>query len=339
MVWVLVAASSLVPGPAWAKSEFKVGGRVIVEFRSQPGFRNSSYPKDVVVQAESRRHGGVKAGAELRASDDSRGVELREVYLDYRPKFEVESDDGVGEGGESRTEKASWKLIAGRIKKRFGLEWDASLEEVLPLARSLVHRKLSSLGYTGRDTAIAFQAGDNDEPGPTHHLSFHTSEGLNGALLYRFLLKRGERSVWGSYSLFQVEYIDRQKIAAGAQAFTYTTLLGDWSIEAQLAAGVDAFESEYQRLAGKGRTVFFSGAQVGVEWQGWKLRPFAMASAVLDDLARLGRSSQELAGGLRFYFQPRFYAGIEGRWVGSKDGTVTAFDRQSLAMFALRYFF
>ena len=82
--------------------------------------------------------------------------------------------------------------------------------------------------------------GDVDEPGPAHHLSFHTSEGINGSLLYRYLLKRGEESVWGSYSLFQIEYIDRRKVPGGAQALTYSTVKGDWRFDAQLAAGLDA---------------------------------------------------------------------------------------------------
>jgi hypothetical protein len=309
------------------KSDLKFDGRVNLEVRSRAGYRGVDLPKEAVLEAETRRHSGAKAGVDIRVSEKTQGVDLREVFIDY-------------ESGDD-----SWKLIAGRGKKRFGLEWDYNLEDVIPLTRGIVYRKLAALGYVGRDTMIAFQAGgvgnpkNEDEIGANHHVAIHTSEQANGALLYRYMLRRSERSLLAAYTLLHVEGISGSKVPAGAQSVAYSGKWGDFRFEGQGVLGADAFATEYERLAGSGRTVFFSGAYAYLEWQPWKLRPFVTSAAVLDDLARLGQSQIELAGGARYYFARRFYLGIEGRWVRSKNGVITAYDRESLWLFALRYFF
>lgn len=305
--------------PASAKVDFKFGGRVNMEYRIKPGYRESDFPKDFVAQIETKRKEGFQVGVDVRATDESARLALREVYIDYKSE--------------------PWRLIAGRNKKRFGLDWDYSLEDILPLSRPLMHRKFASLGYTGRDTMIELRAGDNDEPGANHSVSLHTSEGINGSALYRYWLNRGERQSWISYTLFQMENISGQRIPAGAQALAFRDHLGDLRFETQLSVGVDAFATEYERSSGSGRTVFFTGAQAGAEWRGWKFRPYLMLSALFDDVTRTTRNDLELSAGARYYFLERLSLGLQGRWIRAQAEAITAYERESLVMTALRYFF
>lgn len=305
-----------------AKPDFKVDGRVNLMLRSQDQYRDTKLAKEAVVQIESKRRAGVKAAVDVRGSDDSRGFELREVFLDYK------NDE-------------DHRLVVGRAKKRFGLQWDHNLEEVLALTRGLVYRKLTTLGFTGRDATLSYQIGDQDEPGLSHQLSLHSSEGLNASLLYRYTRRYDGDALFASYTLLQIETINSDRWAGGAQSFAYTDTFGDLRAEAELYVGVDAFESQYRSSVARASVpkVWFSGATLGASYGQWDLQPFLQLSALAEDLSELSRSSVELAFGARYYFQPRFYAGFEARLVESRRLSITALDTASQALIALRYFF
>lgn len=305
---------ALAPALAWGTA-FRLDGRLNLELGVADDFDKANLDKEAVFEVETRRKEGLRAVSDARISTESRGFELRELYLDYK-----------SEGGT--------RWVGGQAKKRFGLSWDYSLEEVLTLTRGAVYDKLSTLAFTGRDSTVGFEKG-------AHALSAHTSEGINGALLYRYTRELGEGGDrFHSYTLLHLDRID-QRLAklAGAQSFAYASYRGEMRYEAELFAGVDAFESEFNDLLGTSRRVYFAAASVAALWSPGKFAPFGKIGILFPDLQDAPGQTIELTAGARYHFLSNSYAGLELKLLRTRFEETVDLESGSHLLLALRYFF
>jgi hypothetical protein len=306
------------PTPAPSKElPFKVDGRVSLHLESRDHFAYSDFSKEAQLDLETRRKGGFRAEMDLRVATHSSGLALREVFIDYK-----------SESGN--------RFLLGQSKKRFGLEGEMELEERLTLGDSMVYRKLGSLSYVGRDSTIEYRRGDLDEQNLSHDLSLHSSEGLNGAALYRLRLKLDSTSQISSYSLLQMDAVTGWRIS-GAQGVSYAIRTDRVRIETELFFGEDYIETDFNEQLSLAQDVYFGALTAGFSYRAGDLEPFLRASALFNDLSDPGNPENrgfEGVMGSRFHVLDNFQLGTELNLVRSS----TLLSR-SQVVFAARYFF
>ncbi len=289
--------------------------------RAQDRFEDVDLDKEAIIQAETDRKNGVKGVVDVRITSETDGLDLRDLFLNYK------SD-------------SDYRLTVGQAKKRFGLEWDYNLEDILTLTRTILFRRVSDLNYTGRDTLVAYQSADDKELGLNHNISLHTSEGLNAAFLYRLMHRLDEESFLASYTMVQRERISSGWTPlAGAQSFAYSGIHGHYRLEAELQAGKDQFETKYNQLVGRDRNIYFSGLSAGLRYELTDLKPFIRATIVLHDLGRLNQRATELKLGAKYHFHKRFFIGTEGALRNSRYNNQSRLASDSYLLFTLRYFY
>ncbi|MCM2277319.1 MAG: hypothetical protein NDJ89_04530 [Oligoflexia bacterium] len=317
---LLLLLPMLWPSLLCAKSDFKLSGRVAFQLESRERFERADLDQEAVLELETRRHDGLKAGVDARLTSDSGSLELREIYL------ESESDSGDS-------------LLIGRNRKRFGLDWEYPLEERIGLERGIVNELLSRLSYAGRDTTIRFRPGTDDDSAFAHDLSFHTANGLNAAILYGAKWRLASGAVLASTTLGQLNRVEKRSLLSAAQSFAFSSRATPLRFDAEILIGEDHLETAYLELAGRPRTVRFSALQAMTALRRGRFEPFARTAGVLHDLSRPANLSLELAGGARFYFQERFTLGaqLQARHLRYAADAPVATEAEALT--SLRYFF
>lgn len=294
---------ALLAVPAFAeKRELKVRGALNFELGAEDRYSTGSLKKEGRLEVSTRRRGGVRGVTDVEISSDSRGLQLRELYVDYK----------TGSGSI---------IQAGQAKKQFGLEWDLDLKDRLTLQRGPVYRKLAAFGYVGRDSLLRLGM-------EAHDFSLHSSEGLNVPMLYRHRGRLDEETDLLTYTLVQADSFEKCWVVSPVQALTYVRRGSVTRLEGELFAGRDPIESQFQAP----RNVYFGAMTLGAAWRRGRLEPFARATGIVHDLSSWENPTLELTLGSRLRFAEGFEAGGEGYLSRGPDSA------QGLLL-ATRYFF
>jgi hypothetical protein len=253
-------------------------------------FKNGKAVTEAQLKIETKRVDSVKAKIELEMDNLDRVVEMEEVFLDK--KFSDEQ-----------------KLVIGLTKKIIGLEYERSDNERMPLSRTLVYRKLETFAFVGRETTVRYISEDENKKAKFFKASLGYADSLDYNISSIFSLPvGGDLSVLWS-GLVQSDKINKGRQLAWATAFSALYDSETMLLEAELFAGIDPYESEFEKAFGSGRTVhfgaakFLAGMRLGGESQ---YEPFLGYSNVRHDVEYVRYYSAEYLAGLNYYINKAF---------------------------------
>ncbi len=248
----------------------------------------------------------IKLGKSLEAQIDLRGastrheIELREAYFT--------ADVGTG-----------LNVDFGQHKKRFGLEYQKSKENLRTLERTLLYRYLESFGFAGRELNFRYYRttrADKRPSGYSFSLGYNEAHDLN-------LIARWQRlRAAGSFTLGLNGIWQRDQKDNGAQMVSGFGL--DLSrdteahhVELEALVGQDPFQSEFEADFGAGRKVYFAGGKALYSHRfvlqasaARAFEPVAVASFLAKDVGRFEVNTIEVLAGANYWFSP--YARLSG---------------------------
>lgn len=246
------------------------------------------------VQYEIELSKKLEAQIDLRGASTRHEIELREAYFTA----------DVGEG---------LNLSFGQHKKRFGLEYQKSKENLRTLERTLVYRYLETFGFVGRELNLRYYRTtreDKRRSGYSFSLGYNEAHDLN-------LIARWQRlRTLGSFALGVNGILQRDKKDNGAQFVSGVALdlardTETHHVELEALMGQDPFQSEFEADFGAGRKVYFVGGKMLYSHRftlattpARALEPVAVISILAKDIDQSELNTIELLGGANYWFSP-----------------------------------
>lgn len=236
----------------------------------------------------------LEAQIDLRGASTRHEIELREAYFT--------ADLGTG-----------LNLDFGQHKKRFGLEYQKSKENLRTLERTLVYRYLETFGFAGRELNLRYyRTSKEDKRRSGYSLSLGYNEAHDVNLIARWQRLRA----LGSFALGVNGIVQRDKMDNGAQFVSGfgLDLARDTEaqhVELEALVGHDPFQSEFEKVFGEGRRVYFAGGKILYAHRfalskttARAFEPVAVASVLAKDIDQRDRNTIELLAGANYWFSP-----------------------------------
>lgn len=246
------------------------------------------------VQYKIKLGKGLEAQIDLRGASTRHEIELREAY------FTADAGEGLN-------------LDFGQHKKRFGLEYQKSKENLRTLERTQIYRYLETFGFAGRELNARYYRTtkeDKRRSGYSFSLGYNEAHDVN-------LVARWERlRALGSFTLGVNGLLQRDKMDNGAQFVSGfgLDLARDTEahhVEIEAVVGQDPFQSEFERDFGEGRKVYFAGGKLLYSHRfvlkasaARAFEPVAAASLLAKDLDRFEVNTVQLLAGVNYWFSP-----------------------------------
>lgn len=236
----------------------------------------------------------LEAQIDLRGASTRHEIELREAYFTA----------DVGEG---------LNLDFGQHKKRFGLEYQKSKENLRTLERTQIYRYLETFGFAGRELNLRYYRTSKEDK---RRSGYSLSLGYNEAHDINLIARWQRLRALGSFALGMNAIVQRDKKDNGAQTVGGfgLDLARDTEahhLELEFLAGQDPFQSEFETDFGAGRKVYFMGGKMLyshrfalAKSQTRALEPVAVVSVLAKDLDHSERNTVGLLGGANYWFSP-----------------------------------
>lgn len=240
------------------------------------------------------RHKGLEALVEARASTTDRAIELRDAWVDYKPKGPIR-----------------WR--AGWGQKELGWEYEDSVRERLTLDRSLPYELMETTAMVGRDYFVSAR---RDRLGA----SLHADYARNIALVLRWMSDPTGGLQWGVWGLGQWNSQRPFCLAAvaGARGGSRLQL---WA--AETFGGIDPFRTEQRATYGDASRALFVAAKLeyGLALGSWM--PYVRAGWLMPDLRLPGTNELRALVGLRRSVYAGLVAAAELELLGSDSATIS----------------
>ncbi len=236
----------------------------------------------------------LEAQIDLRGESTRHEIELREAYFTA----------DVGEG---------LNLDFGQHKKRFGLEYQKSKENLRTLERTLLYRHLETFGFAGRELNLRYYRTTKEEKrrsGYSLSLGYNEAHDLN-------LIARWQRlRMLGSFTFAVNGIVQRDKKDNGAQTvggfgFDVARDTDAHHAELEMLLGQDPFQSEFETDFGSGRKIYFVGGKMLYSHRfalskatTRAFEPVAVISILAKDVEQSEVNTIELLGGANYWFSP-----------------------------------
>lgn len=293
-----------------AKTSISGWVRVGTDYVYNDRFRESFY--QAKVQFNVKVKGDLEAQIDVRGESDTHTMELREAI--------ITADLGKAKG-----------LDFGQGKKRFGLEFQKSKENLLTVERTLIYRRLEPFGFVGRD--LNFRYYRNARPGDRRTgISFNLgySEDHNTTLIGHWTRLR----TLGSFALGASGLVQLDKIDGGSQTVWGfgAELIRDANahhVEIETVVGQDPFQSEFEKLFG-GENVYFFGGKF-LYGHRFKIsgrlikafEPVIVGSVWTPNIDVFELNTYELLAGINFYLAPELRVGLNGDLLLTRASTIS----------------
>lgn len=232
------------------------------------------------------------AQIDLRGASTRHEIELREAYFTA----------DVGEG---------LNLDFGQHKKRFGYEYQKSKENLRTLERTLVYRYLETFGFAGRELNLRYYRTSKEDK---RRSGYSLSLGYNEAHDVNFIARWQRLRALGSFALGVNGIVQRDKMDNGAQFVSGFGLdlardTDAHHLEIEAVVGQDPFQSEFEKVFGEGRRVYFAGGKILYAHRFALSKATArafepVASFLAKDIDQLDRNTIELLAGANYWFSP-----------------------------------
>ena len=288
--------------------------------------------------------GDVSAGMEVEELKNGQTAFAVHLRFSTDPSEDVRGVVAIGADAQDQAVRLAEALIVreangmreslGLDKRRFGFEGTYDDSERLTLKKTLLHRKLEAIAYTGKELAAALHNGDYDISlgyADTQKMSVicHYGGGGDGTLNHWLLL--------------QADRVNERQQTVGAYLAGVNHSSGRDQVEFEVALGVDPVETAFYREYGNGRTVVFSGIKSvyrhGLDAFEGRLIPLVAASVVGHDVKDTRYNSFALTLGTTYMFSEKLSlaAEVEGVAANSKAELSRRSYDQSFALFLARY--
>ncbi len=287
----------LLPGTApslWSQEKTKLSGWIRAGLEQFYEERESESFYAAKVQYELKLDKSLDVQIDLRGASTRHEIELREAYLT--------ADLGAG-----------LNLDFGQHKKRFGLEYQKSKENLRTIERTLIYRHLETFGFAGRELNFRYYRtvrADRRPSGYSFSLGYNEAHDIN-------LIARWQRlRTLGSFALGLNGIVQRDKMDNGAQMVggLGVDLIRDTDahhVELEALAGQDPFQSEFERDFGSGKKIYFAGGKFLYSHRfnisaakAKAFEPVAVASLLVKNLDRAEVNTVGLLAGANYWFSP-----------------------------------
>lgn len=276
---ILLALGLTLAAPARA---VEISGRVTTGVEiEQP--KNGKSETAAKLKAKTKREGKTRASVEVEATTADREVILRGAEIDH--KFG---------GGHS--------LELGLLKKEFGLEYELSDADRLPIKRTLLYKKLETFTYVGRESIVRWR---HEGEALDTAVSVGYADSLDAHVLAALGAEFADDWHWHAWVLLQSDKVNRGRQEVGAVAGALAYLGPEARVEAELFGGVDPLETEFQRALGDKKTRYFAGGRglygrvFGSREDG--LEPYFGLAGVRHDVTLPRHYSDQLLLGMNWY--------------------------------------
>lgn len=246
------------------------------------------------VQYEIELSKKLEAQIDLRGASTRHEIELREAYFTA----------DVGEG---------LNLSFGQHKKRFGLEYQKSKENLRTLERTLIYRYLETFGFAGRELNLRYYRTTREDK---RRNGYSLSLGYNEAHDINLIARWQRLRALGSFTLALNGIVQRDKKDNGAQTvggFGFDLLREAETnhIELEILAGQDPFQSEFEAAFGAGRKVYFVGGKMLYSHRfalskttARAFESVAVTSFLAKDIDQLELNTIAMLAGANYWFSP-----------------------------------
>ncbi|GEM_PF-1751622 len=296
IIFFLLLLTSYAP-PAFSQAKTTISGwlRTGVEYEYNERFRENFYRGKVQFNVKVDKN--LEAQLDIRGESEEHAMELREAF------FTADLSKAVG-------------LDFGQGKKRFGLEFQKSKENLLTTERTLIYQHLEPFGFVGRDVNLRYYRkakSDGRRNGISLSLGYSEDHNVTAVGHWTRLNTIGSFAV-GASSVVQID-----KIAGGSQTVWAlgAELLRDAAkhhVEIEAVAGQDPFRSEFEKSFGDGKNVYFFGGKIlyGHYFKKSRLEPVFVYSLLVPDLDTFDINTVEFLAGLNYYAASALRIGLNG---------------------------
>ncbi|MDZ7360487.1 MAG: hypothetical protein ONB46_07135 [candidate division KSB1 bacterium] len=272
--------------PMFAQAKTTISGwlRTGVEYEYNKRFRENFYRGKVQFNVKVDKN--LEAQIDIRGESATHEMELREAF------FTADLGKAVG-------------LDFGQGKKRFGLEFQKSKENLLTNERTLIYQHLEPFGFVGRDVNLRYyRKAKSDGRRNGISLSLGYSEDHNVTVVGHWT----RLNTIGSFAVGASSLVQIDKIAGGSQIVWAlgAELLRDMEkhhVEIEAVAGQDPFRSEFEKSFGDGKNVYFFGGKIlyGHYFKKSRLEPVLVYSLLVPDVDAFDVNTVEVLAGLNYY--------------------------------------
>ena len=289
--------------PKRAAAFAKPSGHLTLDAQSK-----NAYDFDIDMKGEfklkTKRIEKTRAVATIEAGYQSMSLRLEDLYVDYK------SSDRL-------------RLTLGMSKKILGLEYEDSKQDRLTIRRSPIYQKMEAQGLVGRQLNLRAHVRlgkKKDGVKLSGALGGDNSRNFNAQLSVQRI-----KSEWGygAWLLGELHRINGTFIPVFAESIAcwYETKQGRLTLEG--FHGIDAQQTELERLFADGRTVHFSGVKLDAAvnipiGKHLVVSPLAQASFIVDDLAHSETNTVHLLAGVKAEIK-RFRFSFNAETYGVKD--------------------
>jgi len=205
---------------------------------------------DAKVRIKTKRKSGMKGILSLR-TDNDREVFLQDAYINTEFK------------------ESGYELDFGKHKKRIGLEWQYGKKDRMSVSRTYIYKKLEEFTYVGRESVIKLSSPSVDEGNEFH---FEAALGINEANDGNVNLFATKSFGPGNPNVGTWVLLQRDKAETFSQ-LVWANVLSLWShdnplrYEVELFSGVDPYESEFEKIFGDGKSIYFYAARTQLAYR------------------------------------------------------------------------
>lgn len=304
---IIVTTAILFPTMTMAKDKkkesLKIEGQVSSEFNIENNRGLNGYSGDIKFKTK-RTKTGTKAVLKLTADNDAETVAMKEAYVDHK----------LGK---------TTKLQFGKLKKRLGLQYEKGSKKRTTIHRNLIYKKLEDYSFVGRTYMARYHQELSDES--QWSLGLGNSDSLDSFIIshYESSLFKNKHHHWGTWLLLQADKIEHSYQYLAANITSIWGDIGQSFYEFELASGQDPHESEYEKLHGDGRRVYYAATRLLLGYNfrlsgesKWQL--FTELTYIHHDLRDYARSSQQSLLGANYYFHKDLRLAVNGEFVGNR---------------------
>ena len=299
-----------IAGSLFAQEKLELEGyvRAGIEYFHNERFSESFYRGKIQYQIEINKD--LQAQLDVRGESSSHTIELREAYLT------ADLADGRN-------------LDFGQSKKRLGIEYQKSKENLLTIERTLIYRHLEPFGFAGRDLNFRYYRKANEEK---RRNGYSASVGYNEAHDVTFVGHWSRLRTLGSFALggsglLQLDQMDGGRQTAWSLGFELLRDRDQHHVELEAVVGQDPFASEFRKIVLKDNdNVHFVGGKLlyghrfSLSQKTEKaVEPVLVASILARDTEVLEWNTVQLLAGLNYYFAKRARVSVNGDFLLSNS--------------------
>lgn len=231
-------------------------------------FKSGETVYETQLDIKTKRKNGVRAAVELEATSKDRLIRTDKVYIDIK-----------------HSEISKSKI--GLMTRDFGLEYEKNYSERTTIRRTLVYKKLESMGLVGREFGYFWKRESEETKGGPAAGIFYTEAG-NGNLQLSYITGRDQDVNFGSWTLLAIDKVDAGRQFVWSQAFALWKERGGFRYESELIGGVDPDESEFEKSFGDGKPVYFYALKQSFDYrfeldEEQSIRPLVVLSGIVHD--------------------------------------------------------